>query len=102
MSNGLEFTRAMHVVGGICSLLVSKLIISLCQWPVPFANMNQSRSQSLQSERFSSGPFTFEEKKTIKCNYFNLMEKYCQFEQIASLKIGFYTRHSHWDRRSEN
>lgn len=104
MSNGSEFTRAMHVVGGICSLLVSKLIISLCQWPAPFANINQSRSQSLQSERFSSGAFTLEEKniKKFKFNHFNLMEKYCKFQQITSLKTGFYTRHLYWDKRSEN
>jgi len=45
MSNGSEFTWVVPFVGGICSLLVSKWIISLCQWPGPVENMNQSRSQ---------------------------------------------------------
>jgi len=104
MSNGSEFTRVMHVVGGICSLLVSKLIISLCQWPAPFANMNQSRSQSLQSERFSIVVLSLSKRKNIKTfkfNRFNLMEKYCKFQQITSLKTGVYTWHLYWDRRSE-
>ncbi len=65
MCNGTEFTRGVHVVGGICSLLVSKVIISPCQWPAPVANMNQSRN-SLQSERFSSSAVTFKQLKNMK------------------------------------
>lgn len=49
MCNGSVFTRVVHVVGGIYSL-VSKVIISHCQWPAPVANMNQNRSSS---QRFS-------------------------------------------------
>lgn len=64
MCNGSECTRGVHVVGGICSLLVSKAIISHCQWPAPVANMNQSRN-SLQSERFSS-VVNFIQLKNIK------------------------------------
>lgn len=42
ISNEVEFTWGVNAVGGMCSLLVSKLIISLCQWSVPVENMNQS------------------------------------------------------------
>lgn len=74
MSNGSEFTWVVRFVGGIRSLLVSKWIISLCQWPCPVENMNQSRERERQSDIAWCFHFWTSEK-TLQQNHFNLIEK---------------------------